>query len=90
MLLGTPYEPTDLFLSRDDIMSAISSLLVGYIKNEFFLFITQIIRIVFMRVIDFVPSFFGNRSEIIVKGVSNIIRVTNSNIINRRGSRNIR
>ena len=90
MLLGTPHEPTDLFLSRDDIMSAISSLLVGYIKNEFFLFITQIIRIVFMRVIDFVLSFFGNRSEIIVKGVSNIIRVTNSNIINRRGSRNIR
>ena len=35
MLLGTIYGPTDLFLSRDDMMSAISSLLVGWIKNEF-------------------------------------------------------
>ena len=35
MLLGTLYGQTDLFLSRDDMMSAISSLLVGWIKNEF-------------------------------------------------------
>ena len=35
MLLGILYGPTDLFLSRDDMMSAISSLLVGWIKNEF-------------------------------------------------------
>ena len=35
MLFGTLYGPTDLFLSRDDMMSAISSLLVQWIKNEF-------------------------------------------------------
>ena len=33
MLLGILNGPTDLFLSRD--MSAISSLLAGWIKNEF-------------------------------------------------------
>ena len=35
MLSGTLYGPTDLFLSREDMMSAISSLLIGWIKNEF-------------------------------------------------------
>ena len=35
MLLGTLYGPTDLFLSRDDMMSVITSLLVDLIKNEF-------------------------------------------------------
>ena len=35
MLLGILNGPTDLFLSRDDMMSAISSLLVGWIKDEF-------------------------------------------------------
>ena len=35
MLLGTLYGPTNLYLSRDDMMLAISSLLVGWIKNEF-------------------------------------------------------
>ena len=34
-MLGILYGPTDLFLSRDDMMSAISSLLVGWIRNEF-------------------------------------------------------
>ena len=51
------------------------------------------IRIVPMRVIDVFLCFLGNRSEIIVKGASNItrvVKVTNSNIINRKGSRNIR
>ena len=43
-----------------------------------------------MTVIDVFLCFFGNRSEIIVKGVSNTTKVTNSNIINRKGSRNIR
>ena len=33
-----------------------------------------------MRVIDVFLCFFGKRSEIIVKGLSNITRVTNSNI----------
>ena len=36
------------------------------------------------------PLFYGNWTDIIVKGISNITRVTNSNIINRKGSRNIR
>ena len=31
MLLGTLYGPIDLYLSRDDIMLLISSLLVGWI-----------------------------------------------------------
>ena len=52
MLFGTLYGPTDLFLSRDDMMLALSSLLAGWIKNDFFTFITQIIRTVFMRVFD--------------------------------------
>ena len=35
MLLGVLYGQIDLFLPKDDMMSAISSLLVGWIKNEF-------------------------------------------------------
>ena len=45
MLIGTLYKPTGLYLSRDDMVLAISSLLLGWIKNS--TFIVQIIRIIF-------------------------------------------
>ena len=83
MLLGILYGPTDLFLSRDDMMSVITSLLVELIKNEFLhSSLNQ------NSVYESICCFFGHRSEIIVKGVSNITRVSSN--INRKGSRNIR
>ena len=90
--LLTLYGLADIFLYREDMIIAVSSLLIAW-WNEFLYYHLDWQNNVFNESTWFCLCFFSNGSEIIAKSVSNIafvvISVRGSNIISRKSSRNI-